>query len=137
LPISNIQTGEQQPAPAVQAQHAPAPVKQLGASPASEVLYATDLRGRRIGCKRLAAIELYDLTCAMAENSSNKAALNQAMIAASVVEIDGMPTPRPTNALQLRAIITRLDFDGYMAVSEALTAGAAATVAPNTDAVGN
>jgi hypothetical protein len=73
----------------------------------------------------------------MGDNSGNKAALNQAMIAASVVEIDGIPTPRPTNAMQLRARITILDFDGYMAVSEALTAGAAATVAVNTDAVKN
>jgi hypothetical protein len=136
VPISNISTGEQQPAP-VAVQPQPAPVKQLGAAPANDVVYATDARGRRIGCKRLAAIELYDLVCAMGENSGNKAALNQAMIAASVVEIDGMLTSRPSTALQLRARITQLDFDGYMAVSEALTAGAAATVAVNTDAVKN
>jgi hypothetical protein len=58
------------------------------------------------------------------------------MIAASVVEIDGIPSPRPTNSIQLRARITILDFDGYLAVSEALTS--ASTVASvNLDAVKN
>jgi hypothetical protein len=103
----------------------PAPAKPL-AAPSSGIVYATDARGRRIGCKKLSAIELFDLTCAMGENSSNKSALNQAMIAASVVEIDGMHRTRPTTWAQLRAQITLLDFDGYVAVSEALSAGAPA-----------
>jgi hypothetical protein len=131
VPISNISTNnDQQP---VQAQ--PAPVKPL-AGPDNGVVYATDSRGRRLGCKKLTAIDLFDLTAALGENSGNKAMLNQAMIAASVVEIDGIPSPRPTNSIQLRARITILDFDGYLAVSEALTS--ASTVASvNLDAVKN
>jgi hypothetical protein len=118
--------------PAVVAQPAAAPKSPL-APAANDIQYATDARGRRIGCKKLSAIELFDLTGAMGDHSGNKSMLNQAMIAASVVEIDGMYRPRPITWAQLRAQITLLDFDGYVAVSEALSGAPAVTV--NKDAV--
>jgi hypothetical protein len=119
---------------AVEAISAPAAKSPLAAA-SNDILYATDARGRRIGCKKLSAIDLFDLTGIMGEHSSNKAMLNQAMIAASVIEIDGIHSPRPMSWVALRARIQILDFEGYVAVSEALTGAPAVNV--NADAVKN
>lgn len=139
MAISNITYG---PADQAQPQATPAPAhsqRSALAAPANDTVYATDPRGRRIGCKKLSAIDLFDLTCLMGEHSSNKSALNQAMVAASVVDIDGVHQPRPSNMITLRARISLLDFDGFLAVSDALTAAAAANTAAdvNLDAVKN
>ena len=133
MSISNIQTGEQAfNAPAVQQQAAPVRPQ---AAPDNGVLYATDAKGRRVGIKKLSALDMFSLSCLMGDHSSNQAAYAQAMLAMSVVEIDGVHSPQPTSMMTLRARIAILDFDGFSAVSEALAS--AATVIPNETAIKN
>src|ERR1700722_8211832 len=133
MPISNFQTGEEAfGTPAVQPQAAP--VRPL-AAPENGVLYATDAKGRRIGVKKLSALDMFELSCLMGDQSGNSAAYAQAMLAMSVVEIGGAPAPRPTSMLTLKARIGVLDFDGFGAVSEALAS--AAPVKLNEDAAKN
>lgn len=96
---------------------------------ANRIERVTDDAGRVIGVKRLGALDMFDLTIAMGEQASNQTALNQALIVASVVEIDGEKLTRPNDLLQIRAMIQRLDFHGYTAVGKALSKfGAAGTV---------
>ena len=87
-------------------------------------MYATDAKGRRIGVKKLSALDMFELSCLMGDHSGNQAAYAQAMLAMSVVELDGVNSPRPSNMLTLKARIAVLDFDGFSAVSEALASAA-------------
>jgi hypothetical protein len=135
LPISNISTGEQQPAPVIQPQ--PARVSPLVRQQDGDgITRVKDSNGRQIGVKPITAIDMFDLTEAMGDKASNAALFRQAMVAVSAVEIDGAPVSRPTSMLTIRALITRLGFPGFVAVSEAL-AVAAVTEAINPDAVKN
>jgi len=54
--------------------------------------------------------------------SENQAWLGVAMLAASVVEIDGVPLPLPTTEQQIEGLVGRLGDDGLDAVA-ALLAG--------------
>jgi hypothetical protein len=132
VPISNIATGEQSfGAPAVQAQPAPVSpfVKQQDGDGITRV---KDSNGRSIGVKPLTAIDMFRLTKAMGEDASNAALFRQAMVAVAAVEIDGAPVARPSSMMTIEALITRLDFAGFVAVSTALS-GASTDI--NTDAV--
>jgi hypothetical protein len=93
-----------------------------------------DSNNRQIGVRPLKAIDMFRLTKAMGEDASNAALFRQAMIAFACVEIDGYPVARPGNMMTVEALITRLDFAGFVAVSTALS-GASADV--NVDAVKN
>ena len=149
MPIGNIQhttAGEQAfGAPAVQPHPAPSStlVRQQSGDGITRV---RDANGRSIGVKPITAIGMFDLTDALGDKASNAALFRQAMVAISAVEIDGgavhapdgvprgEPVPRPTSLMTIRALITRLGFPGFVAVSEAL-AVAAVTEAINPDAV--
>jgi hypothetical protein len=133
MPISNITSGEQAfGVPAVQPQPPVSPlVRQQSGDGITRV---TDTKGRRIGVKPVKAIDYFDLTAAMGDHASNAALFKQAVVASAAVEIDAEPVARPTSMLTIRALIQRLDFSGFVAVSEALSI-AASSDAINTEAV--
>jgi hypothetical protein len=79
---------------------------------------------------------MFRLTKAMGDDAGNAPLFRQAMIAFSAVEIDGTPVARPTSMMTIEALITRLGFQGFVAVSEAL-AVASVTEAINPEAVKN
>jgi hypothetical protein len=81
---------------------------------------ATDSKGRRIGVRPTDPVGLFDITLMLGENASNSAALNQALVACSVVSINGEDVRPPVTMLQLRARMALLGFHGYSAVKEAL-----------------
>jgi hypothetical protein len=133
MPISNITSGEPQAfgLPAVQPH--PAPVSPLVQRKSGDgITRVKDAKGRTIGVKPVTAIDMFRLTKAMGDEASNAALFRQAMVAVAAVEIDGEPVARPSNMLTIEALITRLDFAGFVAVSTAL---AGAVEAINTDAV--
>jgi hypothetical protein len=92
-----------------------------------------DANGRQIGVKPLTAIDMFRLTRALGDDASNAALFRQAMVAYSCVEIDGVPLARPLNLMTIEALIIRLDFAGFVAVSGALAGAAAEPI--NTEAV--
>jgi hypothetical protein len=79
-----------------------------------------DANGRMIGVKPLKAIDMFRLTRAMGDDASNAALFRQAMVAVAAVEIDGEPLARPLNMMTIEALIIRLDFAGFVAVSSAI-----------------
>lgn len=79
-----------------------------------------DANGRQIGVKPLAALDMFRLTRAMGDDASNAALFRQAMVAVACVELDGIPVARPLNMTHIEALIARLDFAGFVAVSSAL-----------------
>ncbi len=133
--ISNVTSGEPQAfgAPAVQPLPAkPSPlVRQQDGDGITRV---KDSNGRSIGVRPLTAIGMFRLTKAMGDEASNAALFRQASVAMSCVEIDGDSVPRPTSMLTLEALITRLDFPGFVAIATALS-GASEPI--NTEAVKN
>jgi hypothetical protein len=138
MPIGNIQhttAGEDNHVPAVQPQ--PARVSPLVRQQSGDgITRVKDSNGRSIGVKPITAINMFDLTEAMGDKASNAALFRQAMVAVSAVEIDGQPVARPSSMMTIRALITRLGFPGFVAVSEAL-AVATVTEAINPEAVKN
>jgi hypothetical protein len=136
MPISNITAGEQAfGVPAVQPQ--PAPVSPLVRQQDGDgISRVKDSTGRSIGVKPVKAIDMFDLTDALGDKASNAALFRQAMVAVAAVEIDGVPVARPTSLMTIRALISRLDFAGFVAVSEALSA-VSASEAINQEAVKN
>jgi hypothetical protein len=82
--------------------------------------YADDSKGRQIGARQLDPCALFDITIALGDAANNQAALNQALMACSVVEIDGERLPRPANLIQIRARMQLLGFHGYDAARQAL-----------------
>jgi hypothetical protein len=95
----------------------------------------TDVRGRKITVQKPGALELYDLACLMDKNASNEVAMNLAMAARAVVEIDGEQCPPIMNEVQLRSMLQRLDTDGINAAAKAL--GSLTREAPGTEAAKN
>ena len=109
--ISDITTGDAVPAPT-------APKSRLISKDPNRVDFAKDSTGRLIGAKPIDAIAMFDITCLMGEHSGNGAALNQALMASSVVKINDRDVFRPATMVQLRARIQELGFHGYAAASE-------------------
>jgi len=87
---------------------------------ANRVEYAVDETGRKIGVKKLKAIDLFDISLAMGDGATNQVALNQAMLVCSVVELGGDRVAKPRTMGEIRALISRLDLHGYKAVGEAI-----------------
>ena len=111
--VSNVRSG---PAPI----EAIVPQSPLVTADPNRIEYAKDSNGRRIGVKKLNALAVFELSMLLGEHAGNSSVLNQGLMAASVVEIDGDPVARPTSMLGLKAMIARLDFPGYTAVTEAM-----------------
>lgn len=79
-----------------------------------------DARNRLITVNRLNALQFYRLTKVMTENSSNKAAMDLAIIASSVKKIDATDIAMPSTEREVEFLIQQLDFDGLAAAGEAL-----------------
>lgn len=88
---------------------------------ANRIEYETDAVGRRIGVKKLTFLDMHELTLLLGPHAANAAALQQAMMVGSVVDIDGDPVTRPVTELQLKAIMQRLDFHGVIAATTAMS----------------
>jgi len=112
-----------------------APASPLITNDPNRVEFAVDTLGRRIGAKQLSAIDMFELTLLMGQHSGNQAALNQAMMAASVVKIDALEYARPTSFNELKARIAILNFPGYLAAAEAV--GKFGPAEENVDAIKN
>src|ERR1700722_9971071 len=88
---------------------------------ACQTLEAHDDQGRKIGVRRLNALDrLRLLKAAGPELSQNDAWLNMAAIALSVVELNGIPRPAPTNERQIESAVSELGDLGLQAVADAL-----------------
>jgi hypothetical protein len=79
-----------------------------------------DARNRLIAVKRLNALQFYRLTKAMGAASSNPAAMDLAILAASVSKIDTTVIAMPSSERDVEFLIQQLDFDGIAAAGEAL-----------------
>lgn len=105
-----------EPAPSAQAPAPAASPSQQAVQTANQIRYVTDSTGRRIGWRRLNALEDFDLTEIAGQNESNTGWMIRATAAFGVREIDGEPVPRPTTKTQLRAMVARLDDAGMNAI---------------------
>jgi hypothetical protein len=79
-----------------------------------------DAKGRLITVNRLNALQFYRLAKAMAENSTNPAAMDLAIIVSSVKKIDATDIAMPSTEREVEFLIQQLDFDGIAAAGEAL-----------------
>lgn len=91
-------------------------------SSAGERITIVDENGREIVVRKLNALDkLRLLKAAGPALSENQAWLGVAMLAASVVQIDGVPVPVPATEHQIEGLVGKLGDLGLDAVSEALT----------------
>jgi hypothetical protein len=83
------------------------------------VSYTTDATGRRIGYRKLSALEkMRVLKYVGAAASENRPYVGMAILAASVREINSEIEPFPQSERQIEAIIGQLDDVGVEAVAE-------------------
>ena len=88
---------------------------------ANQLQTKTDAGGRTIGIRRMQALDrLKMFEVVGAENAKNEAYLGYAALAFHVCSIDGEAVSRPSNKIQLEALIQRLGDDGLNAVGEAV-----------------
>jgi hypothetical protein len=102
------------------------------AQSAAEVV---DADGRRLALRRLGALDKLRLFKAAGPLlAQNQPWLGMAVLACSVVAIDGVPVPQPTNEAQIEALVSRLGDGGIAAIAGAL---APEMQALDKDAAGN
>ena len=77
-----------------------------------------DARGRTFTVQKLTALNLYQLTKALGDASTNVATSDLAALAAAVRSIDGNPVAPPRTERDIEFVIGVLDFDGLAAVGE-------------------
>ena len=88
---------------------------------ATDLQTVTDASGRRLGLRRLTALDKLRLfKAAGPELAQNDAWLGMAMLANSVIAIDDVPIPPATNEQQIEAMVGRLGDNGIAAVADAL-----------------
>jgi hypothetical protein len=88
---------------------------------------AVDETGRRLTLRRLSALDKLRLyKAAGPQLAQNAPWLGIALLAASVVAIDGVPVPAPATEAQIEALVGRLGEHGLAAVAAALAAPAQA-----------
>jgi hypothetical protein len=119
--LTNIRTGGE-----IEAPSAPAPGPSLSLADqikadATRIERATDAAGRVIGVKKLNFLDTHRITRLLGSDAANSTALEQALMTASVVEIDGQPLSKPGTLLQLEATMSRLDFHGLSAAIKAMS----------------
>ena len=89
-------------------------------SRSTEQRSVTDDLGRIITLRRLTALDTLRLLKAAGPSlAENHAWLDMAAIAFSVVSIEGVPVPMPTNEGQLEAVVQRLSDEGMAAAARA------------------
>jgi hypothetical protein len=77
-----------------------------------------DAKGRKLGIRRLTPLLQFDVMVIMGDAANTQAAVNQALPAACIGEINGDLVPVPGTLRELRALLQRLDFD---ALTQAIT----------------
>jgi len=88
---------------------------------AAETFTVTDARGRRLTVKRVTALDKLRLFKAVGPHLGNNAPyFGMAMLAASVLDIDGIPVPLPASEAALEAAVAQLGNDGMRAIAGAL-----------------
>jgi hypothetical protein len=88
---------------------------------ANITLEVLDSLGRKLSVRRINALDrLRLLKAAGPELSDNDAWLNMAALAISVVEMNGIPFPTPTNERQVESSVSALGDQGLQAVADAL-----------------
>jgi len=89
---------------------------------AAGALSVTDAHGRRIGLRRLNALDKLRLFKAAGPTlSQNQHWLGMAVLACSVSAIDDVPVPAPANEMQIEAIVARLGDVGIAAIADTLS----------------
>jgi hypothetical protein len=99
---------------------------------------ATDARGRNIVVRKLRSLDrmkVFELIGG--ENAKNEPYLGYAVLAYSVVSIDGNALPTPSSKLALEAIVKRLDDEGLAAAAEAFAKLAPASADESEELVKN
>jgi hypothetical protein len=97
-----------------------APSERLLAA-AQEGLAVTDSLGRRLDLRRLDALDKLRLFKAVGPAlAQNQPYLGMALLACSVVAVDGVPCPRPTEETLIERAVQRLGDAGLAAVAEVL-----------------
>lgn len=82
---------------------------------------ATDDAGRRLGLRRLSALDKLRLYKAAGPAlAQNVPWMGVALLAASVTAIDDIPVPMPATEAQIEALVARLGEHGLAAVADAL-----------------
>lgn len=76
-----------------------------------------DARGRSIGIGKPPFDAQFDLVEALGTSADNKTYLGMVSLLSWVKSIDGDPVSLPTTKLQIKALLKRLDEDGYTAVA--------------------
>jgi hypothetical protein len=127
--VSNIRTDED----AAPAHHPALSLADQIKADATRIERATDAAGRVIGVKKLNFLETHRITRLLGADAGNPTALEQALMTASVVEIEGQPIPKPATLLQLEATMSRLDFHGLSAAIKAMNRFTPVTVADDED----
>lgn len=94
---------------------------------AEEQVVATDADGRTLLLRRMNALDRLRLFKAAGPVlSQNQYWLGMASLACSVVAIDGVPIPAPTNEQQIEGVVLRLGDAGIAAVAAAMQSQAEA-----------
>lgn len=127
-------------APPIQQQAPPPPAAPAPAAPvqtptqrvvqaAQQVRHVETSDGRRVGWRRLDALEDFDLVMLLGQQSGNDELMYRASIAYGVREIDGQAVRAPATMNELRFLIKRLGSSGMQAVIDLLRADALAEMA--------
>jgi hypothetical protein len=86
-----------------------------------KTIQVRDCHGRNLTVRRINAIDrLRLLKTAGPDLSQNDAWLNMAALTLSLMEIEGVPRPTPTNERQIEVLVTELGDDGLRAIADAL-----------------
>lgn len=97
-----------------------------------------DSLGRRLSLRSLNALDKLRLfKAAGPELAQNPPWLGMAMLASSVVALDDIPVPPPSNEQQIESLVARLGDAGLSAVSDALEDTAEPSVQEAATAAGN
>jgi hypothetical protein len=88
---------------------------------ADQAIEIKDASGRNLKVRRINALDrLRLLKAAGPELSQNDAWLGLAALTLSVVEINGIPRPLPTNERQIETAVSELGDEGLQAIADAL-----------------
>lgn len=91
----------------------------IGAASATQSV--ADAEGRQLQVRRMGALDKLRLFKAVgAHLAQNPPYLGMAMLACSVMAIDGVPVPAPANEQQVEALVSRLGDVGIAAVAAVL-----------------
>lgn len=83
----------------------------IGPDASIDLTYVVDAKGRRLGIRRLTPLLQFDTMVIMGDAANTQAAVNQALPAVCIAEINGDAVPVPSTLRELRALLMRLDFE--------------------------